>query len=37
MPKKYEKIPLNQIQEKKDFEQALASWLSQKLNMAVDI
>ena len=37
MPKKYEKVPLDQIQEKKDFEKALATWLSQKLNMAVDI
>jgi hypothetical protein len=37
MPKKYEKIPIDTIQEKKIFDQNVADWITQKLNIAVEI
>jgi len=37
MPKKYEKVPIKTIEEKNRFEQCLANWMTQKLNITIDI
>lgn len=37
MPKKYEKRPLGQIQERNSFEKNLADWLTKKLKITVEL
>lgn len=37
MPKKYEKVPIQTIAEKNRFEQCLADWMTNKLNIIIDI